>query len=205
MRSELDQVICSGARKGKQFTYALLDERVPEHTQKKREEALAELTRRYFISRGPATIADFSTWSGLTLTDCKRGISMVESHFVETLVDNEVFYYSPQIPVNKEQFQDFYLLPIYDEFIMGYKDRKAIFEARNTIEPRPLFRFDNTIMVEGQIIGTWKRTIHKQSINLECEFFRPLRKRQLSSLENAIHCFEKFTKLTVSYEVKAFT
>ena len=42
MRAELDAVVCSGARRGNQFTYALLDERVPGTPTLTREEALAE-------------------------------------------------------------------------------------------------------------------------------------------------------------------
>ena len=82
MRAELDGIVCSGVRKGNQFTYALLDERVPPTNFITQDEALAELTKRYFTSRGPATLKDFSTWSGLTLTDAKKGLAMVLSHFV---------------------------------------------------------------------------------------------------------------------------
>jgi len=67
MRAELDGVICSGARRGKQFTYALLAERAQQARTLDRDEALAELTMRYFTSHGPATIQDFVWWSGLTV------------------------------------------------------------------------------------------------------------------------------------------
>ncbi len=70
MHAELDQVICSGPKKGKQFTYALLDERVPQTKSLKHDEALCELAKRFFTSHGPATIKDFSWWSGLTIADC---------------------------------------------------------------------------------------------------------------------------------------
>ena len=76
MRAELDGVICSGARRGKQFTYALLDERVPPR-ELTRDEALAELTRRYFTSRGPAQVQDFAWWSGLTMADARAGLALV--------------------------------------------------------------------------------------------------------------------------------
>jgi hypothetical protein len=67
MRAELDALICNGSRRGKQFTYALFDERVPRAAPLARDEALAELTRRYFTSHGPATVQDFAWWSGLTV------------------------------------------------------------------------------------------------------------------------------------------
>jgi len=65
LQAELDRVIISGARRGKQFTYALFDERVPAAPPRDRDEALRDLTRRYFATRGPATVQDFAWWSGL--------------------------------------------------------------------------------------------------------------------------------------------
>ena len=53
MHAELEAVVCSGAPRGKQQTYALFDERVPPAKPLHRDEALAELTARYFTSRGP--------------------------------------------------------------------------------------------------------------------------------------------------------
>lgn len=60
MRAELDGLIISGPRRGKQFTYALFDDRVPSRPPIRLEEALAELSGRYFRSHGPATIHDFA-------------------------------------------------------------------------------------------------------------------------------------------------
>ena len=78
MQAELDAVICSGARRGSQFTYALLDDRAPAVRTRRRDEALAELTRRYFRSHGPAQVTDFVWWSGLSTADARRGLEMVE-------------------------------------------------------------------------------------------------------------------------------
>ena len=77
LRLEVDAVICSGARRDKQFTYALIDERVPPAKALTRDEALAELAKRYFASHGPATVRDFVWWSGLTVRDAQAGLDMV--------------------------------------------------------------------------------------------------------------------------------
>jgi hypothetical protein len=82
IRAELDAVVCSGARRGKQFTYALLDERAPKAKTFNRNEALMELTRRYFTSHGPAMVQDFVWWSGLTVADAKLGLEMAKSHLM---------------------------------------------------------------------------------------------------------------------------
>src|SRR5579884_1810369 len=76
MHAELEGIICSGARRGKQFTYALLDERAPQARTLERDEALSELVKRYFSSHGPATLQDFVWWSGLTAADAKAGLAM---------------------------------------------------------------------------------------------------------------------------------
>ena len=74
MNAELEGLICSGGRRGKQFTYALLDERAPHARTLSRQEALVELSRRYFLSRGPATVQDFAKWSGMTIADATGGL-----------------------------------------------------------------------------------------------------------------------------------
>src|SRR5947207_3024980 len=91
MRAELDGIICSGARRGKQFTYALLVERAPQARTLARDEALAELTRRYFTSHGPATLQDFVWWSGLAAIDAKAGIEMVKPQLVHEVVDGQAY------------------------------------------------------------------------------------------------------------------
>ena len=71
--AELTGLVCSGAKRGKQITFALLDERVPAQPALDRDAALAELARRYFTTRGPATLRDFVWWSGLTVADARAG------------------------------------------------------------------------------------------------------------------------------------
>src|SRR5690606_7455514 len=78
MHAELEGVVCSGPRRGKQQTYALLAERAPQTRRLARDEALAELTRRYFTSHGPATVKDFAWWSGLTVADVRAGLAMLD-------------------------------------------------------------------------------------------------------------------------------
>lgn len=201
MYAELAGIICSGARQGNQFTYALLGERILATNSLSKDEALAELTKRYFLSRGPATIKDLSTWSGLTLTDCRKGVEIVKSLFNREMVENQEYFF-PLTASTKKQFQKIYLLPIYDEFIMGYKDRSAITVFKNNNNPASASYYDSMIIFEGQIIGTWKRTIVKKSIDIEFEFFRPLDKNQTNALEKAFNRLAAFTNMTVNYARK---
>lgn len=199
MYAELDGIICSGARRGNQFTYALLDERVPASNPLNRDEALSKLAKQYFTSRGPATLKDFSTWSGLMMADCKKGLDMIKKDFIKEVIEENEYYFSTENFSNKKTNHSIYFLPTYDEFIMGYKDRSAILEFKKSLKPSPIFRYDCMIISDGQIIGTWKRTIIKKSINIEFEFFKPLNKNQDKEFFNAIHRFEHFTNMSVNY------
>src|SRR5262249_43370102 len=125
MRAELDGIVCSGPRRGKQFTYALLDERVSLCKAVGREEALAELVRRYFLSRGPATVQDCAKWSGLTLADARVGLEGVRAQFQSEVVDGQSYWF-PTSSTNTDSSLNAHLLSIYDEYISGYKDRSAI-------------------------------------------------------------------------------
>src|SRR5947209_6158875 len=98
MRAELDGIICSGARRGKQFTYALLAERAPQARSLDRDEAIAELTMRYFTSHGPATIQDFVWWSGLTVVDAKAGLAMVTSQLLQEMIGAQTYWFPPSTP-----------------------------------------------------------------------------------------------------------
>lgn len=193
MNAELEGVVCSGARRDSQFTYALLDERVPHKTMLKNDEALAELTSRYFESRGPATIADFSTWSGLKVSDCKRGSEMIMHLLQNVVVEGHVYFFTPHNLPSPGRLQEIYLLPIYDEFIMGYKDRSPLLTAKEKVT----FRYDCMMVYNGQIIGTWKRTLSRSTIDFAYDCFKPLSKLQSKAMNEAIQRMGDFMKLKV--------
>jgi hypothetical protein len=92
MHAELDAVILSGPRRGKQFTYALFDERVPAQKPKSRDQALAELAKRYFQSHGPALLQDFAWWSGLKVSDAKAGVEMVTPRLEKREVEGKTYW-----------------------------------------------------------------------------------------------------------------
>jgi hypothetical protein len=94
MRAELDGLICSGARIGKQFTYTLLEERAPRSKVLTRDEALSELTRRYFTSRGPATLQDYVWWSGLTASGARAGLEMAGRQLTREVIDGRTCCYT---------------------------------------------------------------------------------------------------------------
>ena len=194
MNAELEEIICSGARQGNQFTYALLEERVTHQKLLNHEEALAELTGRYFRSRGPATIRDFATWSGLKVSDCKKGIQMMAHLLQKDVVEGQEYFSVPPTTPSSKMLDTIYLLPVYDEFIMGYKDRSAFFIANETVA----FRYDCMMVCNGQIIGTWKRTLSKNAINFQYDCFKRISRRQMEALDEAIQRLSDFMKMKVN-------
>jgi hypothetical protein len=195
MHAELEGIICSGARQGNQFTYALLDERVPPAKPKSGTEALAELTLRYFTSRGPATIQDFSTWSGLTMADCKIGIESVKGKLIYETHGVDTCYFAEQ--PKKRISNVIHLLPIYDEYIMGYKRREAILQVFNSLKQKPELGYDNTIVSDGQIVGTWKRIIKSKHIEFQYKLFHQLNSTQQAAFRKAIERYQEFAGLEV--------
>lgn len=177
MQAELDALICSGPRRGKQFTYALLEERAPQAKLLDRDEALAELAGRYFASRGPATVHDFAKWSGLTIAEARQGLEAVKSRLQLEVVDGRAYWHAPSTSAVgvAETSPTAYLLSIYDEYISGYKDRSAIGTAEVGAELSSMGNdLSYLVVVDGQIVGTWKRTLGKDAVGVELNLLTPL-------------------------------
>lgn len=192
-RAEVDAVICSGARMGKQFTYALLDERVPAVATLTRDEALAELTRRYFTSRGPATAADFGWWSGLTAVDVKAGLNLAERYLVREMFSKRT-YYSSSSPVRANQDLEgrVYLLPTYDEYLIGYKDRDAALPRKSFRKDALNFVFKSPIVIGGSIAGSWRRSIRKDTVFVKLDLLRRLSEVEKRALLEAANRYGEF-------------
>jgi hypothetical protein len=189
MKAELEGIICSGARKGKQFTYALLEERVPAAKPFDRKEALREFAIRYFTSRGPATVKDFATWSGLSMAGAKEGTAMLPADFVHEKINDQDYIFIPASFNGDSKIQSSFLMPDYDEYGMSYKDRNALFSAAKPDLTQfkgenPIF--NRMIVLNGRIEGTWKRFIKSNTINIETVPFGPLSKTKQQALTKAV-------------------
>jgi hypothetical protein len=157
MRAELDAVICSGASGGGKQTYALLSERAPQAKLFGRELSLEMLAKRYFISRGPATLRDFVWWSGLTATDARLGILLAGSELSSADIDGQTYYYSHASYEAEISSGTVHLLPAFDEYIIAYADRSAVIAVAHTakaISSNGIFH--PTILHDGIVVGTWK-------------------------------------------------
>jgi hypothetical protein len=199
MSAELDGIICSGPRRGKQFTYALLEERAPKVKNWTREESLAELTRRYFATRGPATLHDFTWWSGLTMADAQRGIEEVKSQFVSEVIDGKAYWFDSSVSPVWEKSPTAHLLPNYDEYFIGFKDRSAIGEVakRAGIKSDDPSFLAHVIILDGQLVGGWRRTLTKKAVQVELMLIADLTKAQQNAVDKAANQYGEFLGLPV--------
>jgi hypothetical protein len=170
MRAELDALIVSGPRHGKQFTYALLEERVPKANVRDRDEAVGELARRYFQSHGPAQVQDFSWWSGLTLADSRNGIARAGPALHHQTIDGKDYGFAAEVRPVRDVPGIAHLLPNFDEYTVAYRDRAAALHPDRPFEPA-LFAFGsmlaNVLTIGGHIRGSWRRRMTKGSAQLE--------------------------------------
>ncbi len=200
MHAELDAVICSGALRGKQHTYALLSERAPQAKTLTHDESLAELARRYFASHGPATLKDYIWWSGLSAADANAGLELIKPQFVHEVVDGKEYWFSPSMPGTQDAVPASSLLSVYDEYIIAYTNRAAfLFDPLRTSTPGT--RADplagNPVLMKGYIVGTWKRTIKKNTIIVEIHLSTPLHQAEIHARQDAVECYSRFTGMPV--------
>jgi len=173
--AEIDAVVCNGVKRGSQHTYALLDERVPKSGEFSREEAIAELTKRYFTSHAPATLKDFIWWSGLPTADARKGLEMNKPNLASEEIEGQTYWMPNSLSIPETGADSLYLLPAFDEYMVSYKDRSAALDPDRTKEAitgNGIFK--PIIVVNGKIAGIWKRAFKKDSVLIERILFNGL-------------------------------
>ncbi|MCW3084759.1 MAG: Winged helix DNA-binding protein [Bacteroidetes bacterium] len=195
MHAELDGIICNGIKQEKQFTYTLLDERVPGSNLIKGDEALAELAKKYFISRGPATVQDFIWWSGLSVADAKKAVEIIKPALVSEIIDSKIYWMKKGISVVNEKLTRPQLLPAFDEYTIAYKDRSAALDPKHAKQTGNGI-FSPQLIIDGKVSGTWKRTLKKDKVNVEINPFIKLTKAQQMAIDKEIERYADFLGLT---------
>jgi hypothetical protein len=199
MRAELDAIICSGPRRGKQFTYMLLDERAPASRNLAKPEALAELADRYFTSRGPASLKDFTGWSGLSMLDARTGLEAVKGSLISEDINGQTCWFPQSRRRGLPRRPFVHLLSIYDEYISSYKERSAMDAGFS----RQLFAMGNAlqfiIILDGLVVGTWKRTINKDGVLIQLNNFKRFSRPEKLAVVNAAEGYGKFLGLPVVF------
>ncbi len=176
--------LCFGPREGRQPTFALLEEWTPNARRLDREEALAELALRYFTSHGPATVKDFAWWSGLRAADARAGLEAVASQLAHETVSSATFWMVSGAML--EPAPSAHLLPGFDEYLLGYTDRGAVLDPRHApkIIPGNNGVFMPTLVLDGQVVGTWKRAARKKAFTITLQPFARATKTLISARSN---------------------
>lgn len=196
VRAELAGICCSGVLRGKQHTYALLEQRVLPTKPLDRDEALAELTKRYFASHGPATDRDFSWWSGLTLTDVRRGIALMQPDLVSETTADSTYWYIPASlpdPVPSRAL----LLPNFDEYVVGYANRSLLLDATYSgplRTPGGLLS-EKTIVINGLVVGMWRVVKEKAGNPIRWQPLRTLTALEEGLVHEAIQWHASFYRI----------
>ena len=191
-RAGLERRIYQGEMRGKDTTFHTLKagKTLP------KDEALAKLAERYFVSRGPATLADFINWSGLPITEARAGLESIKSKLIEEVINSQSYWLSPEKP--KQPERSVYLLPGFDEYILGYKDRTTVIEPEflDAICPGGNGVFKPTIVSDGQVVGTWARTLKKKTVEITLEPFGSLSRDETDGVAEAATQFGAFLGLS---------
>jgi hypothetical protein len=156
-------VLCLGPTEEGRQLFVLLDEWVPPQPGRDRAEALGELALRYFTGHGPASVRDLARWSGLTLGDARAGLVSVRPQLAALEVDGVEYLLAPETPdllaSCRHEAGGVFLLPGFDEFLLGYGDRSAVLDPQfaDRIVPGGNGMFRPTVVVGGRVVGTWAR------------------------------------------------
>jgi hypothetical protein len=184
-RAELEGLVCSGARQGKQITIALLDDRVRAQKPRSREDALADLATRYFTTRGPATAKDFTWWCQLPAADIRAAM---ESAKLET--DGTYYWRDAAKPAPLPRAL---LIPPYDEYTVAYADR-----THAGAPPKDPKTFGESallgpgVVVDGKVIGSWKRKVSKKGVAIETRLWRKVTKAEQTAIDEAADRYAAF-------------
>lgn len=193
MQAELEGLICSGARKGKQFTYRRLPAtKAAFH----RDEALGKFALRFFTVRGPASARDLGYWSGLTLAEARVGLEMAKSELQPIYDSDDELWFAEPESMPRAKGAVAYLLPNYDEYGMSYKDHGAGFEVSGS----KLFdySFSHPIAVGLRLAGSWRRVMRKDSILIETRAIKPFVKKERDLIEQAAKRYSRFLGMPVT-------
>ncbi|MGH7904201.1 MAG: winged helix DNA-binding domain-containing protein [Candidatus Dormibacteraceae bacterium] len=190
MGAELDGLVVSGPRQGRQFTYALLEERVSKGRPLDRAEELAELARRFFRSHGPAQLQDFAWWSGLTAADARTGIALAGAALEQEAVEGKTHWFDPTAGSATPTATVAHLLPNFDEYTVGHRDRAALLDPDRRFEPAlfssgSFFLLSNVVTVGGRVRGAWRRSVTRGGVRVEVRPLDRLQPAEAAAVEEA--------------------
>lgn len=190
-------LICFGPPVGKQHTFVLLEDWLPPGRELSGDDALAEIALRYFSAHGPATVQDLARWTGLNLGQARTGLSLVSDQLQEMVIEGQSYWLDPKLGALSADELPMLLLPGFDEYILGYKDRSAVLasEHASKICPGNNGMFSPTIISQGQVVGTWKRKLKTKRVEIALSPFKPLTEAQYAGLQPVVRAYGRYLGL----------
>lgn len=202
MNAELDGLVCNGRMKGKQITYALLEERVTKPKSKlTKEEGLAKLALKYFVSHGPASVLDFSWWSGFSPTICQNTINAIKLRLNSIEICGQIYWFGTDSSDENNFRESVHFLPAFDEILIAYKTREvSILQEHQSKTFTNNGIFKPIILENSKVIGMWKRTIKKDHTKIETQFFNETENHKKAVLFEGIKAFENYLETKIVIE-----
>lgn len=203
MNAELDAVICSGPRVGRQATYALVDEWIAPVPPRDPDLALRDLTIRYFRSHGPALVHDMAWWSGLTVTDVRHGIELGGDVLEERIVDGKRYV------AGRGRFQPadvpdphVLLLSNYDEYLGSYTDYGPVY-AESLPKTRSIADVlgGHIVVRDGLVVGGWRRQLRPDRARATVTLLMPFTATELDALAEEADRWARFMGLPLELQV----
>ncbi|HYK94504.1 MAG TPA: winged helix DNA-binding domain-containing protein [Candidatus Dormibacteraeota bacterium] len=198
LHAEAEAILCSGPRRNGKQTLALVEERVPPAPTRTRDEALAELARRYVAGHGPAQAADLAWWSGLTLADARRGLATASPALDRETIEGRTFWFADGDTGRAagragEPARTIHLLPNYDELLVAFRDRS---DGLDPALPSPARAADeilsHSIVRDGKVVGRWRRTVDNGTVRVGLDRRAPLDAEAESLLASAVERYAAF-------------
>lgn len=198
MRAELEGLIANGPMRGKQHTYALVSERAPNALRLAPEEALAELARRYFAGRGPATVKDFSWWSSLTVTEARRALALIGNELVSEEVAGRTYWLRPGQKPRAARSPYAQVVQGLDEYTIGYSESRDVVnpagQSSGIVSENVVV---HSIILDGMVVGLWRRELNPREIRAEVSLVGELNQAQRTAIEEAFTRYGTFAGLPV--------
>lgn len=192
-RAETEGIVCSGIDKGNKPTYTLLEERIPPVKELYKDEALALLATRYFRSHSPASLNDFTWWSGLSITEARQAMGLIEPELITDKFGTQTLFVHQLCNKEVKPQNTLHFLPSYDEYLISYKDRTAALPTEHHPKAFNTFGiFYPVIMHNGRIIGNWKKFTQKGNITVETSFFGQNQPTDCEHIKNAENRYKTF-------------
>jgi len=199
----MEGTLCLAGRSGKQHTFALLDDWIPRPPPLARDAALAELAARYFTSHGPATLADFMWWAGITAEDARVSADAARPRLASEVIGRREYYWSARSRkrLHGAATPRVKLLPAFDEYTVAYEDRSLLLAEAKKMDSMGLL--SSVVVADGIVIGTWKRSLAGDGVQVTAKLSRPLRLAEGEALAESARMLGRFLGLPARLDISA--